>query len=334
MRRLSLLLLLLLPSLAAWATGGRDSLSVIRRVDNSLYRRYHRSNVDTAYIAIPEQRWRFSTAATGSMNSLQLSHLENGAGFQIKLNSAPTYSQDFTVAWHGLSVGAGINPAWFFPRLKNSDQAYTFSLNDNMFGMVATIRITNSLQGQVISLPDSTVSAIPAGHARDLTASFDAYYALNGKRFSMPAAFSQSQIQKKSAGSVLLSASLRSSISGISPVTGYLRDSTAVLSHMLSLGGGYGHNFVTPHHWLLHVSFVTNLTVLQYTRLTEGLRQQRMQQTFPDFVSNLQLAALHWTDRWFYGAYATIRSSIYGDIRRYDFNNTRWVTSIFVGYRL
>lgn len=334
MQRLSLLLFLLLLPLSALAGPGKDSLNVIRRVDNRLYNSYHKTKVDTAYILIPEQRWRFSTAATGSINMLQLSHIQDGAGFQLKLHSAPTYSQDFSVAWHGLSVAAGINPAWFFPSLKNNDQAYSISFSGNMFGMVATMRLTNSLQGEVISLPDSTVTKIPAGNAKDLTASFDAYYAFNGKRFSMPAAFSQSQIQKKKAGSVLLSASLRSSISGISPLDPFLPDSTAVRSHMLSLGGGYGQNFVTPHHWLLHISFVSNLTLLQYTKLTEGNNQQRMKQTFPDFVNILQVAALHWTDRWFFGAYATARASIYGDIKRYEFNNARLYASVFIGYRL
>lgn len=347
MRRLVLLSLLLLSPFLAPAAGLRDTevpdsvgitpqdtLRLIQRVDNRLYRSYHDDNVDPDYIVIPERRWRFTTSANGDVNLLQVGHFQDDAGFQMNLHTAPSYSQGFEVAWHGLSLAGGINPAWFFPSLKNADQAYSISLYGNMMGMTASISSSTTLQGQLISLPDSTVTTIPAGNGHDLTAAFDAYYAFNGKRFSMPAVFSRSQIQKQGAGSALLSVSLRSSLSTVAPVEAFLPDTTSVLSHMLSVGGGYGHNFVTPHHWLLHVSYISNLTLLKYNKLREGSREERMKRTFPDFVNIFQAAALHWTDRWFFGAHLTARSSIYGDIRRYEFNNARISASVFIGYRL
>lgn len=334
MRRVLCLLLPLLLTQLAVAAPQRDSLSVIRRVDNRLYENYHDDNVDSLYISIPEQRWRFTTSANGDLNILQVGHFQDESGFQMNLHTAPSYSQGFEIAWHGLSIGAGINPAWFFPSLKNADQAYSISLYGNMLGMTATLRSSTTLQGELISLPDSTITAIPAGRGYNLTAAYDAYYAFNHRKFSMPAAFTRSQIQKKSAGSALLSASLRSSYSVIDPVEGFLKDTTAILSHMLSLGGGYGHNFVTPHHWLLHVSYISNLTVLKYNKLIEGSQEERMKRTFPDFVNIFQAAALHWTEHWFFGANFTARSSIFGDIKRYEFNNARISASVFIGYRL
>ena len=251
-----------------------------------------------------------------------------------QLASVPAFSQGISVSWRNLTVGASINAARFFKNLQSDDFCYTISLYGNKMGMAAAIRKTTSLQGIVTALPDSLVAAVPAGNCNDISADFDAYYAFNGERFSYPAAFSQSQVQKKSAGSPLLSLSIRNNKTDVRQIE-YIGDTPMTIwMNMLCLGGGYGHNFVTPHHWLLHVSTTGNAALLKYNRVhTEGT-SRKLRGTVFDVVGAVQFSALHWTGRYFYGFNATGRGSLFGRLDTGMFNNTSLEMHVLFGLRL
>lgn len=336
MKKTALILLLLTMAISAIAQEEpKSSDSFLRRIDSRMYKRQHKLVVDTSYIYIPEQRWTLKTSSNITWNTLGIKHQIEGVGFSTNLQSDPTYSQGFSVAWRWLELGFSINPAWFIPSLKNSDQAYSISVNGNKFGMSATFRVANSYKGTLLSLPDSTSVTIPKGDiTADISGDFDAWYVFNGNKFSYCAPFTMMQIQKRSAGSAILGLSVRNGLSTFEGITYNDKEKMSLMTNILALGGGYAHNFNTPHHWLIHVSVIGNLSVLSYNVLQTSTERIRMKNTFPDWVGTFQFSVLHWNKRWFYGSNFSLRGAVYGTLDNLEFTNARIEGHLVVGCRL
>ena len=336
MKRVLLALLLLFPVLVGAAQEKPDTTaSLLKRMDTRMYNSQHRAGVDTNYIHIPEERWTLKTSSNISWNTLGVTHLEEDTGFATVLNSAPTYSQGFSVAWRWLELGVNINPAWFFPRLKNSDQAYSISLYGNKFCMSATFRYSNSYEGRMISYPDSTSTVLPRGDVNvDLTGDFDAWYVFNGDKCSFAAPFSMMQVQKRSAGSPVLGLSLRNGLTKFEGSSYQGSEVMSLMTNILAIGAGYAHNFVTAKNWLIHFSIMANMSVLSYNKWYTEKTQEIMKNTFPDWVGILQFSALHWKGKWFYGANFTIRGATYGTTSQLSFSNARTEGHLVLGCRL
>lgn len=336
MKKTALILLLLTMAISALAQEeDKSSASFLQRMDSRMYKTQHKSGVDTSYIYIPEQRWTLKTSSNITWNTLGIKHQIEDRGFSTKLQSDPTYSEGISVAWRWLELGVSINPAWFFPSLKNSDQSYSISFYGNRFGMSATFRIANSYKGTLLSLPDSTSVSIPKGDiTADISGDFDAWYVFRGNKFSYCAPFTMMQIQKRSAGSAILGLSIRNGFSVFEGISYNEKEEMSLTTNILALGGGYAHNFITPHHWLIHASVIGNLSVLSYNVLQTPTERIWMKYTFPDWVGTFQFSVLHWTERWFYGANFSLRGAVYGTLDNLEFTNARIEGHLVVGCRL
>ena len=336
MKKTALILLLLTMAISALAQEEtKSSASFLQRMDSRMYKTQHKLAVDTSYIYIPEQRWTLKTSSNITWNTLGIKHQIEDMGFSTNLQSDPTYSQGFSVAWRWLELGFSINPAWFIPSLKNSDQTYSISVNGNKFGMSAAFRVSNSYKGTLMSLPDSTSVIIPKGDiTADISGDFDAWYVFNGTKFSYGAPFTMMQIQKRSAGSALLGLSIRNGFSVFEGISYNDKEKMSLMTNILALGGGYAHNFITPHHWLIHVAAIGNLSVLSYNVLQTSTEKIRMKNTFPDWVGTFQFSVLHWTKRWFYGFNFSLRGAVYGTLDNLEFTNARTEGHLVVGCRL
>ncbi|MCR5659568.1 MAG: DUF4421 domain-containing protein [Bacteroidales bacterium] len=336
MKKTALILLLLTMAISALAQEEpKSSNSFLQRIDSRMYKRQHKLVVDTSYIYIPEQRWTLKTSSNITWNTLGIKHQIENVGFSTNLQSDPTYSQGISVAWRWLELGFSINPAWFIPSLKNSDQTYSISFNGNKFGMSATFRVANSYKGTLLSLPDSTSVTIPKGDiTADISGDFDAWYVFNGNKFSYSAPFTMMQIQKRSAGSAILGLSVRNGFSVFEGISYNNKEKMSLMTNILALGGGYAHNFITPHQWLIHVSIIGNLSVLSYNVLQTSTETTRMKNTYPDWVGTFQFSVLHWTQRWFYGFNFSLRGAVYGTMDNLEFTNARTEGHLVVGCRL
>jgi len=309
--------------------------SLLKRMDTKMYKSQHGAKVDTSYIHIPEERWTLKTTTNFSWGTLGIVHLADKEGYRAALRSDPTISQGFSVAWRWLEVGFSVNPSWFIPRLKNKDQAYSISVFGNKFGLTATFRSHSSFQGSVLHLPDSTTTIIPRSNdIYDLTGDFDAYYVFRGDKFSFPAAGNMMQVQKRSAGSAILGLSIRNGYTQYYVPGTINATDVKVITNILAVGGGYAHNFVTPHHWLFHVSALANLSLLSFNQIQNNTGKYQMTESFPDWVANLQFTALHWSGRWFYGFNASVRGAVYGLQEKMEFYNAYTRGYFIVGCRL
>ena len=336
MKKTALILLLLTMVISAFAQEEtQSSASFLQRMDSRMYKRQHKLVLDTSYIYIPEQRWTLKTSSNITWNTLGIKHQIEDTGFSTNLQSDPTYSQGISVAWRWLELGVSINPAWFIPSLKNSDQSYSISFYGNKFGMSATLRIANSYKGTLLSLPDSTSMVIPKGDVTaDISGDFDAWYVFRGNKFSYCAPFTMMQIQRRSAGSAILGLSVRNGFSVFEGISYNEKEKMSLETNILALGGGYAHNFITPHHWLIHASVIGNLSVLSYNVLQTSTERIRMENTFPDWVGTFQFSLLHWTKRWFYGFNFSLRGAVYGTLDNLEFTNAHIEGHLVVGCRL
>lgn len=95
---------------------------------------------------------------------------------------------------------------------------------------------------------------------------FNGYYVFNGKRYSQAAAYNQAVIQKKSAGSFLLGATAYAS--GINMAYNknasliFFCDSVGTITlGKISLGLGYGYNWVPARGWTVNAMVMPNISV-------------------------------------------------------------------------
>ena len=340
--------------------------SFLSRMDMKMYDSQHSTKVDTSYIHIPDERWTIKTSADLTANNIAVSHLDRKVGYISHLSSVPSYSQGITLAWRWLEVGIGINPSWFFPKIRNNDQSYSISVYGNRMGLSATMRYADTFRGFSMTLPDSSLVTVPVGVCKDLSGDFDAYYVFNAEKFSYPAAFSMMQVQKRSAGSAIASVSIRNSVTtfdpevlkpgydgGDEPVSpGTQRDDISIAdvaiaalrgetdagkstlyTNVLALGGGYAYNYVRKD-WLFHASAMANLSLLSYNMMKTATDKYMLRRTFPDWVGSVQISVVHWKGSWFYGANFTARGSIIGKFTDLNFSNYRTEGHFVVGVRL
>ena len=101
---------------------------------------------------------------------------------------------------------------------------------------------------------------------------FDAFYFLNGKRFSYAAAYDQSMNQIRSAGSLMLGVMwFQTSIDYAKPLNGLLIQTMGNVGKIKiqkgSIGIGYAYNWVPMRNLLLNVTAMPMLTIYNRTKL-------------------------------------------------------------------
>lgn len=170
---------------------------------------------------------------------------------------------------------------------------------------------------------------------------FNVYYIFNHRKFSYPAAFSQSTCQKKSCGSFLLGMGytrhtlkldynkLNETITDHMPELEAKLDSGLMFNSIkytdVSVSGGYAYNYVFAHNWLLAASLSA---AIGYKRSSGDIQTKEM--TFRDFLfNNLNIDGvgrfgLVWNNtRWYAGASAILHS--------YNYRKTQFSTNNFFG---
>ena len=164
------------------------------------------------------------------------------------------------------------------------------------------------------------------------------YYAFNYRKFSFPAAFSQSYIQKRSAGSWMVGACFDGSKTKVKGMTIRLNE--------LALGAGYGYNLVPSSHLLFHLSALPTITVYShdYTKMRAEAEEgssdteiptvkNSMKYHFPSAIITGRGAAVYsWRNK-FAGATAVYNFSVAGDEEHLQVKRNKWRVRMFFGFR-
>ena len=247
--------------------------------------KYRKGGVDTAYITRPSTKWTITARMNvsgakieteGIDRSSMPSGTENGLHFKSEMEANRKATLSVGVSYLGLSLSASLNPAKMMGKYR--DYELNFNSYGRRFGFDIIYQDAKNYTGwhdhdgmERIGLPDGKLSV--------KTLNVNAFYVFNSRRFSYPAAFSQSYIQRRSAGSFLLAASGM----GQHATLDWEQEMQLKMTN-ISLGAGYGYNCVPGRGWLLHVSALPTFIVYSNTLMSFGDTSVPLHYHFPEAI--------------------------------------------------
>ena len=298
-------------------------------IDSLLAAKYNRKRFDTRFVARPQGRWTFKLRANVSGANLATTGRSEGVGHDMEVHADNRATLSLAASYRGLSLGLSLNPA----KLAGKDKDY--ELNVNSYG--------NRMGFDIVYLESATyhgrqtiggeTAGIGKGEVEQRALNINYYYAFSGRRFSFPAAFSQSYIQLKSAGSWMVGASADVQQTDIHASEATRWHAVSIRLAELAVGGGYGYNYVPSSRWLLHLSALPTLTVVAHDDVTLDGQRQSMKYSFPSVIITGRGAATYSWGNKFLGLAMVYNCSVAGSDDNLRIMREKWRLRCFVGFR-
>lgn len=306
------------------------SQKLTERLDSIITIREEKAKYDTAYIQRPKQNWSFRLRLNGS--GWRIRYTQNDGERTSDFSTKPKETLAIGANYRGLAVGFAINPAKLLK--KNTDTEYSVASYGNRMGFDAFYHLSRDFEAT--STIGSETTDMSDAVDRISMFSFSSYYALNGRKFSFPAALSQSYIQKRSAGSWLLSANAFYADGRLNNMVVFERGATKLHMLMFGVGGGYGYNFVfgKRNDWMLHLSAAPTVVFAHYNYLESNGKKERIHYLFPELMNSSRIALVHSFGNKFAGFSAVFNMNNIGSKHEQSLNNTKWKVRVFLGMRL
>ena len=300
--------------------------NLFQRVDSTLTENYRKGNIDTNYISRPMTKWTLKARYNLSGAKIEVEGVENGRHFRSELTADNKSTLSVAVSYLGFSVSAALNPA----KLMGKYNDYELNINSygNRFGWDFIYQDARNFTGWHDHEGVGRIE-LPADMLSVKTLNLNAYYAFNGRRFSYPAAFSQSYIQRRSAGSLLLAAS---GMAQHATLDWLLK--TELKMTNIGIGAGYGYNYVPARGWLLHLSALPTFMVSSHTSMTFGGIRVPLDYHFPEVIITGRGAVVKQTNNLFYGLSMVYNFTNIGDEESFALHNQKWRARAFFGLRL
>ena len=325
-KRIFLVLLMLMMSAGAFSQNKIKKLYL--RADSILRERYERVTYDTQYICRPERRLLIRVRGNLSGNSIRYKNIQDGNDSHAHISTDTRGTISLGASYMGISAAYSINPA----KIKGSNKDYELnvSASSNRYILDCNYQRSNTLSGDITTKDGSyhIGKELLTMKVMNVTGC----YIFNHRRFSYPAAFSQSYFQRRSAGSWM---------AGFSFMGGSIRtsDDAPADSHDLhlkvrniALGGGYGYNFVF-HKVLFHLSAMPTIVVYNYNNVTMDGVKMKEYTHFPDMLINSRVAIVYnISPKYFIGSNLVVNSSTFGNFRHYTYQ-TKWRARATFGVR-
>lgn len=304
------------------------------RGDSLLAANYHKVKYDTAYIGRPDARWTIKYRGNLSGADMRTTSVTDGVQNRSRVTADCRGTLSMAVAYRGLGLGVAVNPAKFAGKCK--DFEYNLNSYSNRYGFDVVFLSSKTYHGYKAA--DVERIDIHKGQISQNALNLNFYYAFNFRRFSFPAAFSQSYIQKRSAGSWMIGASFDGSKTELSDMTIRLNE--------FAVGAGYAYNLVAFSHRLFHLSALPTVTVYShdYTKTkttaddgndqtaTSTMRHD-MKYHFPSAIITGRAAAVYsWRNK-FAGTTAVYNYSVAGDEDHLQVRRNKWRVRMFFGFR-
>lgn len=304
------------------------------RGDSLLAANYHKVKYDTTYIGRPDARWTIKYRGNLSGADMRTTNVTDGVENRSRVTADCRGTLSMAVAYRGLGLGVAVNPAKFAGKCK--DFEYNLNSYSNRYGFDVVFLSSKTYHGYKAA--DAERIDIHKGQISQNALNLNFYYAFNYRRFSFPAAFSQSYIQKRSAGSWMIGASFDGSKTELNDMTIRLNE--------FAVGAGYAYNLVIARHWLCHLSALPTMTIYShdYTKTltsadednapsaTSTMRHD-MKYHFPSAIITGRGAVVYsWRNK-FAGATAVYNYSVAGDEDHLKVRRNKWRVRMFFGFR-
>ena len=300
--------------------------NLFQRVENLLTNRYRKGGLDTAYVVRPQTKWTIRARVNVSGTDIETQGIDNGQHFKYVMEANRKTTLSLGVSYLGLSLSASLNPS------KTAGKIPDYDLNLNCygprFGFDFIYQDAKNFTGHYEQDGMERIK-LTDGMLQMQTLNLNAYYAFNHRRFSYPAAFSQSYIQRRSAGSFLLAASAmgqRATLNG--------EQQSKMEMTNIGIGAGYGYNFVPARGWLLHISALP--TIILYSKASLSVDEESMSLSyhFPEYIFTGRWAAVYQWSNKFLGMSMVWNYTHIGDKNDYAVMNLKWLFRAFVGLRI
>lgn len=370
--RIIIILFFLLP-LATFESSGSnfhfpsDSLKKVGQTDTILWKRPEGANkgktwlkdnirqlnkVDTLYIEPQRYNYAFMIQNT---NTYEMYRIQSDLGYSVVFapNLSLRVGPYFGYRW--IFIGYTIDVTHLYDDV-NDRTDFNLSLYSNKIGLDLYYRktgdgyyIRKSFFGEDFNT--DPLRNVKFGGVKTSNKGFNAYYIFNHRRFSYPAAFSQSTIQRRSAGSPIIGIGYsnqkvdvdwRALDALIDERTGHKiiserYDSTMESSTFhyddINITGGYAYNWVFARNWLLNASLCLGLS---YKSTHSDVKSKWM--SFRDFtIKNLNLdgtfrfAVVYNNMRWYTGMSIVTHAFQYR-CENFQTDNMFGTLNIYVGF--
>lgn len=300
---------------------------------------------DTNYIE--SQKYNYTVMLQGT-HTYERYTLRSRTGQEITFSPSPTIKLGPYVGWRWYFFGYQID----LNHLHNKTRTeFDLSVYSSMVGLDLFYRKTGSeyrIKSAHIGQSSYTrqLEGIPFSGIQVGISGFNIYYILNHRRFSYPAAFSQSTIQRRSTGSPLVGIGythhhikldnnrLREVIDQNTNHEVQLDDSfnfNEVNYTDLSFSGGYAYNYVFAYNWL----FAASLSAAIGYKKAEGENDDYMRDIFKFKNLNIdgigRFGIVYNNMRWYAGTSAILHTYNYHK-SQFSTNNTFGNFNVYVGY--
>ena len=298
------------------------------RMDSALAARYygHIDGIDTAYIVRPQTKWTVTARFNVSGSKIEAEGVDQGLHFKSEMKAARKATLSMAVSYLGLSLSASLNPAKMMG--KYSDYELNFNSYGKRFGFDIIYQNAKNFTGWHDHEGMERIN-LPADMLKVKTLNVNAFYVFNSSRFSYPAAFSQSYIQRRSAGSFLLAASGQGQHASLD-----WKQEMKLKVTNIGIGAGYGYNYVPTQGWLLHISSLPTFIVYSKTSMAFGDDNVPLHYHFPEVIITGRGSAVYQWSNKFAGLSMVFNFTNIGDEESLTVHNTKWRVRTFFGLRL
>ncbi len=285
---------------------------------------------DTSYISKLESKFsvKITSKITGT-NVETITKDDNDIERKVHLDSKNSMKFSAKISYKSFIFGFSINP--YAIKHGKKDVEYSLSHYAKRYGFDVVLQNNKTLHGHW-EYGDNMRDTIPEGVVNQKAIYTDFFWTLNYKKFSFPAAFNQSYIQKRSAGSWLLGASFFTT--KVKTNEDYTEKGELNLVNF-SLGGGYGYNWVLGKNkkFLIHISSIPTIVVYDHTNFVVNDERANMEISFFKYNFTSRAAFTYNFNHWFMSATAVSMLSSTGADTKIHLQNNRTQLKYTIGYR-
>ena len=239
-----------------------------------------RRKVDPHYIEVPEKPWRVilrykeNGVNVDYENTFEIPEVATRADWKLCFEPPTASSIGFWAGYRGTGVSysqsLNKNAGRYFS-ISSTGPKYGFNFRYRRFKTsIATSNATIYSNEKLIEdIDDDEDLASPVWiHSTYI----NGYYVLNGRRYSQAAAYNQSVIQRRSAGSFLLGATWYQSSLDYTDIGNYgfiiIGNNTGKIQvHQANIGFGYGYNFVPFRGFVINAMAMPTVSVYNRVKL-------------------------------------------------------------------
>lgn len=297
-----------------------------KRIDSLLTARYQRANIDTAYVIRPKTKWTLTARLNMSGSQIEAEGREQGHHYKSSMESDYKSTLSIGISYLGLSLNLSLNPAKILG--KYDDYELNFRSYGKRFGFDIAYQDADDFKGWHDSELEGHIE-LPQNMLKLRTLNVNGYFIFNHRKFSYPAAFAHSYIQRRSAGSFMIAASgqgQHGEVSGDYPMDFKMTN--------IGIGAGYGYNYVPAKGWLLHISALPTFIVYSKTSLTIKDNKIPLDYHFPEVIITSRGAVVKQFGNKFAGISMVYNFTNIGDKDNLAVFNQKWLARVYFGLRL